>query len=238
MGLETALIGSAAIGAAGGMFGADQARHEGQRHRRRVRKAAKRQLANLEQGLGEQERLLLRANREELQGGEEAITRFEQAGAQAIKDETGRAVGAGRGALSSRGLLGSSVEGNLRLGAGRAASRDFMSLGEAVSGLRQSLAARRAAGSMRLGALRAYRATARNEILGQEVALAGGLSANSSTQPLDLSGFGNALGLYAALGSGGGGGAFTPEQTGTFAAAQAGAQATQASIAALFGGGV
>lgn len=239
MGLETALIGSAALGTAGGIFGQEQAKkaQKGQSKslKKQVSQYEQAQLGNIEQGIGEQERLLSEANRIELEGGEDAIRRFEGAGAQGIEDERQRAVGAGQAALSSRGLLGSSAQANLAIGAGRAASRAYTSLGEAVSSMRQNLAGRRAAGLNRMGALKAYKATAKNNVLANSLGILAGYTANQTpvSSGVDFSGFGQAAGLYAGLRYGGYG---YGQNAASLAAAQAGGQAAQIGINALYGG--
>lgn len=203
MGLETAIIGSAALGAGAGVFGQNEAKKAQGKQKKGLQSLTwdyeRARLGELEQGLGEQERLLKQSNREELEGGEEAIQRFEGAGSQAIEDQSQRALGGIQSSMSDRGLSGSSVQGNARIGVGRAASRAYMSLGEMVSAQRQNLAARRAAGTARLGQLRAFRAQARNNILGDSLNILAGFQANQQpiVQQPQLGGFGQGLGYLA-----------------------------------------
>lgn len=232
MGIETALIGSALLGTAGGIYGSEQEKKKAKGLSGTVKSYERRQLDEIEQGYGEQERLLRQANREELEGAEDAVSRFEGAGAQAIEDERARAVGAGRAGLASRGLLGSSVGANLSLAAGRAASRSYMSLGEAVSGMRQNLAARRAQGTQRLGALRGYRSQARNSVLSQSLGVLGQYAATQQSQVPNFAGIGQGLGLLAGLGYGGG----SAQTTAAMAGAQASTIGAKAAFTALYGG--
>ena len=66
MGLETAIIGSAVLGTAGGIFGQDQAQKAqkkgGKKLEKYVGQYEQAQLGNIEQGIGEQERLMKQAN--------------------------------------------------------------------------------------------------------------------------------------------------------------------------------
>lgn len=205
MGFETAILGSAALGAGAGLFGASEQKSAQGKQQSKLNKTVwdyeRAQLGNIEQGVGEQERLTKQANREEVEGGEDAIQRFEGAGSQAIQDQSAQAQGAITSGLSDRGLLGTSVAGNAALGVGRAASRSYITLGEAVSGMRQNLAQRRAAGTNRLGALKGYRAQARNNVLAQSLGILAGYQANQQpvSQTPDFSGLGQGAGFLAGM---------------------------------------
>ena len=70
-----------------------------------------------------------------------------------------------------------------------------------------AVAARRAAGTARMGQLKAYKSQAKNQVLGQSLSALVGFQASQTpiVQNPDLSGLGYGLGLLAANKGGGGG---------------------------------
>lgn len=196
-----AMIGMTAASTASGIAGGHAAAQAGDRDKKFVRAYTLAregsQLAELESGLGEQERLLKKAIRTEETGIDESIRRYESQGTKNIERERTRAMGEAKAGLASRGLSGSSVAQNLNLGISRQTSDRYTSLGEAVAGMRQALAAKQGMGMRELGQLRAYRSQSKNQIWANTQALISGQYANTQyaqRQP-DLSGLGGYLAL-------------------------------------------
>lgn len=216
MGVETAVLGGGALVA--GAFGQHEANKKQKKNQglltRYVQDYEATQLGNLEQGVGEQERLLLKSLRIQDKGSEDAINRAEIEGGKAIEREGAAAGGQARAALGGSGLLGGSADANLRLAVGRNKSLGYATLGERVAAMRQNLEQQRAVGLQKVGALKGYRAQGRNQILANSANMLAGFhgSQQYSSQGVDLSGLGMLMG-YASTKGGGGGGSSMPYGT-------------------------
>lgn len=204
----TAALGVGVASAGAGAYGQHKASKAQAEAARRARmdifEHRNLQLTELEQGLGEQERLLKKALREENVGIEESINRFEGTASRNIERERGRAMGEVKSALAGSGLFGSSVQGNLNLGVSRQTSDRYTTLGEAVAGMRTALAQKQGMGQRELGSLRAYKSQAKQGVYGNAQALLAGQAAsqNYTAQQPDFGGIGAMLGLAALYGGG------------------------------------
>lgn len=127
---------------------------------------------NLDPALAAQEGFIKKANKASQEGFQSALDDADRVEAQGTRDVNSyfnQAVGETTGNSASRGLLGSSVAGNMRLGAARSTSRALSDVQVAASKLRTGaalgLGAAKAQSFNRLGDFEAYRANSRNAIL-------------------------------------------------------------------------
>lgn len=196
MGAAGAIGGGLALGA----YGQYEANKANRRNRRTLGGLKNQQLANLDPALAAQEGYLKRAIREEESGMAADESRFEQRTMQGVEDATQSAIGDATAGLASTGSLGSGLASQVRAGIGRQSIRARTDSQLAISALRGQNRMRRAGNLRELGAFQAYKANARNNILGGYGAQLAGNSYTS--QGADLGG----LAMLAAMGSGGGGG--------------------------------
>lgn len=172
-------------------------------------------MENLEQGFANQEGYLKKALKAGTEGYDATIAdadRLEVEGNKAADRYFQGALGGADGASASRGLLGSTVNANMRFGAARGASRARSEAQIAASRLRSTAllgkGAAKAGGLAALGTFEAYKANSRNNVLSRLFDYYAGQS--HSAQSPD---FANLAQLAMQLGAGGGGGGGTPPTT-------------------------
>lgn len=215
---------------------------EGYQQQKKIKKAQKGQksdlldlqgqmFSNLDPALANQESYIKKANKASEQGFTDALAdadRVETAGTKGAKDFFDQATGGANANLASRGLLDSSVGGNMRLGAARGASRALTDVQVAAShlrtGARLGLGQARATGLNNLGQFEAYKANARNSILSGLWDYVAGQQFQAQTPNLA-----NVANLATMFGGGTGGGASAPTTTSP-------SQGSEHSWHALFGG--
>lgn len=186
-------------GLALGAYGQYEANKANRRNRRTLGGLKNKMLANLDPALAAQEGYLKSAIRDEESGMAADEGRFEARVGQDVADSTAQATGQATSGLAQTGMLGSGLAATTRAGIGRQSARARTDAQIAISALRGQNRMRRAANKRELGAFQAYKANAKNNILGGYGSQIAGNSYTS--QGADLGG----LAMLAAMSSGGGG---------------------------------
>lgn len=165
----------------------------------------------IEQGVAEQTQYQKQANRVTdagYQGLIDDANRAESEGVRAAQEEGRAALDTGVGEMSSRGLLGSSLDTNQRYAAARSTSRAISAAQIAAARLRGSAtlgrAQAKAQGLETLGKIRGYRANQRVNIWSNYLQYLG--NQNPTAQGVSGLDLAKTIALTQGLGGGGGGG--------------------------------
>lgn len=201
MGVETAILGSAALGAGTSFLGAQDANKKNKKNQKLAQAAIAQQRADSLPLLAEGEAYTRKSADALTSGFDDAAAQIERTnalGQRDIGDAKVRAQGEVSQRLTDRGLGGTTIGEQATQGVGRAYARDMADFSSRMGQLRASLAQQRAqAKSQAYGQLAQFQAYKRNALadpLRQQAELAGNTVYGSN--PVDLSGFGSLAALY------------------------------------------
>jgi len=201
VGVETAILGSAVLGAGSSFLGAQDAKKQNKKNQKLAAAAIAQQRADSLPLLAEGEAYTRKQADALTSGFDESAAQIERTsalGQRDLGDARVRAGGETAQRLTDRGLGGTTIGEQATQGVGRAYARDMADFSSRMGQLRASLAQQRAQAKSRaygqLAQFQAYKRNALADPLRQQAELAGNTVYGSN--PVDLSGFGSLAALY------------------------------------------